>query len=141
MTIMEQNFSMRPTDRTAQDSSRHIRIMVVDDEPAVRSVVTRALRREGYTTIDASDGVEALGLLSSSAHDPIHLLITDLDMPRLGGVDLAKRVRAANWVQHVIFMSGDIAANPAGEERHSVMLWKPFSLRALAATVRELLGR
>jgi two-component system response regulator MprA len=115
--------------------------MVVDDEPAVLSVLTRALRREGYATVDACDGVEALRLLAGDESAPVHLLITDLNMPRLGGLDLARRVRAANWVEHVIFISGDIETDATGGEEHSMMLWKPFSLKALAATVREVLGR
>jgi two-component system cell cycle sensor histidine kinase/response regulator CckA len=132
---------MRASDMAAPQAPHDVRIMVVDDEPAVRSVLARALRREGYTIVDACDGIEALRLLSSSSHTPVHLLITDINMPRLGGLDLARQVRAANHVRRVIFMSGDIEADTTESEGHSVMLWKPFSLRALSATVREVLAR
>jgi two-component system response regulator MprA len=116
-------------------------ILLVDDEPMVRSVLARALRREGYGIVDAQDGVEALDMLSGGLHESVQLLITDLDMPRLGGVALARYARAANWVQRVIFMTGDSASPPVADEEHSVMLWKPFSLQVFTATVREILDR
>jgi CheY-like chemotaxis protein len=88
----------------------------------VRSVLTRALRREGYDIVAARDGVEAMDMLSGDLHPPVDLLITDLDMPRLGGIDLARHVRAANWVQRVIFMTGDTICNPIIHEQPSEML-------------------
>ncbi|NTW97340.1 MAG: response regulator [Oscillochloris sp.] len=114
--------------------------MLVDDEPTVRSVLSRALRREGYQIVDAGDGVEALDILECDMHAPVHLLITDLDMPRLGGLDLAKHMRAANRVQRVIFMTGDTTKAMPLDGRHSTLLQKPFNLKALASVVHQMLA-
>jgi DNA-binding response OmpR family regulator len=134
-----QNGNLLSADKAAPQTPQDKTILLVDDEPMVRNVLSRALRREGYGIMDARDGIEALDMLSGGLRSPVHLLITDLDMPRLGGIDLARHVRAANWVQRVIFMTGDLATANVVKERDSALLWKPFSLRVLTATVREML--
>lgn len=118
-----------------------VTIMLVDDEPAVRNVLARALRREGYSIIDAQDGIEAIDMLADGLSSPVHLLITDLNMPRLGGLDLARRVRDANWVRRVIFMTGDVTLDTLSDGDESALLWKPFNLQSLVGTVRDMLAR
>lgn len=120
-------------------SPEDITILLVEDEPAVRDMIARALRREGYQIVDASDGVEAIDLFNLHPLAEVHLLITDMDMPRLGGLDLASQLRAANLVQRVIYMTGDIFRSPPSELT-STLLRKPFNLQHLTSVVREMLA-
>jgi len=117
-----------------------VTIMLVDDETEVRNMLARALRREGYSIVDAGDGIEALDMLTNDQGPPVHLLITDLDMPRLGGADLAQHLLATNRVRRVIFMTGGFASATLGASGHSLLLRKPFNLHALTSAVRELLA-
>jgi CheY-like chemotaxis protein len=86
-------------------------VLVVEDDEAVRMVTCTILRRQGYTVLDAQNGGEAL-LISEVTAAPIHLLLTDLVMPRMRGVDLARRLGAARPDMQVVFMSGDARGSP-----------------------------
>ncbi|EFO81161.1 PAS domain S-box protein [Oscillochloris trichoides DG-6] len=119
----------------------HITILLVDDEPDLRSLLVRVLRREGYQIVDAADGLEALDLFAHLSHHPIHLLITDLDMPRLGGLDLARHLRETNRVQRVIFMTGDMNRVGPHAPEHHALLQKPFHPRLLAQVVNQILAQ
>lgn len=116
-------------------------ILLVEDEPTVRNMLARALRREGYQIVGAGDGAEAIRLIERQPLLDIHLLITDLDMPHLGGIDLTRRLQAARRVQRVIYMTGDIFRATPTIELASDMLRKPFNLHRLTAAVREILAR
>ena len=67
-------------------------ILVAEDEAVVRNLVRLMLSKEGYAVLRANDGQEALELCEKFA-DPIHLLLTDVQMPRMDGFELAERVR------------------------------------------------
>ncbi len=119
----------------------HITILLVDDEPDLRSLLARVLRREGYQIVDAADGLEALDLFATPSDHPIHLLITDLDMPRLGGLDLARHLRETNRVQRVIFMTGDMHRFGSQAPEHHALLQKPFPPRLLTQVVSQVLSQ
>lgn len=115
-------------------------VLVVEDEEAVRSLVTRYLQKKGYTVLSAGDGQEALELLQSSVEQP-HILVSDVVMPRLDGPSLVKKLRPTYPDLTVIFMSGyvDNKFSVPGLERDSYrFLAKPFSLTVLVDTLREL---
>jgi two-component system response regulator AtoC len=67
------------------------RILVVDDEPGIRSFLREALEDMGYTVVEAGDGQQAIDLLDK---EHFHLLLTDLKMPRLDGMNLVRKVRS-----------------------------------------------
>ena len=116
-------------------------ILLVEDEPSVRTMVARVLGTSGYTMLVAEDGEEALAVAAGN-RGPIHLLVTDVVMPRLNGADLARRLTAERPDLKVIFISGyteDSATRLAGIGKGSVYLSKPFSVAALARRVRDLL--
>ena len=117
------------------DASPHpATILVVDDEPQVRRLASRALEREGYRVIEATDGLEALGLFTQDAR--IDLLVTDVRMPHTDGIVLAAALRRRFPAIPVLFMSGyPRGSEPAPEP----VLAKPFEMRALCDRVRELL--
>lgn len=116
-------------------------ILVVEDEAAVRTLVRRILTRAGYTVVVASDGQDAV--VQAEAHaGPLHLLLTDVVMPGLGGRAVADRVSELRPGIKVIYMSGyvDDAVVRVGVLLEGVnFLQKPFTLDGLTSKVREVL--
>lgn len=118
-----------------------MKILVVDDEPAVRRAVERALKYEGYEVAQACDGVEALEML---ARESIDAVVLDVLMPRLDGLELCRRVRAAGDHTPILMLTareaiGDrVTGLDAGADDYLV---KPFALQELLARLRALLRR
>src|SRR5580693_461278 len=113
-------------------------VLVVEDQDGIRDIVRESLRRNGYKVLIAVDGNEALQM-ASAYPDPIHLLVTDLVMPNIGGRELAQRLTPLRPQMKVLFMSGysEYSALENEETRPSAtVLQKPFSLDALARNVR-----
>lgn len=118
-------------------------VMLVEDEPALRRLSRRVLAQFGYTVIEAPNGEEALQL-AEAYQGPIHLVLTDVVMPRMNGSDLAARVHESHPEARILFMSGytDDAVVQHGVQTQEVsLLRKPFTPYALAARVREVLDR
>jgi signal transduction histidine kinase/ActR/RegA family two-component response regulator len=116
-------------------------VLVVEDQPDVRQMAARALQSEGYTVIEASDGQEALELVGNGA-PPIALVITDLALPRLDGLGLARELADALPGVPVLFMTGytssDSMRRSALVQGHP-LLEKPFTVDELARRVRSAL--
>jgi two-component system cell cycle sensor histidine kinase/response regulator CckA len=116
-------------------------VLLVEDERSVRAVTSRILRAQGYRVIEAGDGVEALTLVARNP-GPIHLLVADVVMPRMGGIELAERLRAVRPETRVLHVSGHVdraaweGPTPASG---AVFLQKPFLPETLARKVREVL--
>jgi two-component system response regulator MprA len=118
-----------------------VRILVVDDEPAVLEAVDRALRLEGYETELAADGAEALDALATRAPDA---LVLDVLMPRVDGLEVCRRLRAAGDRTPVLVLTARdgvpdrVRGLDAGADDYLV---KPFALEELLARLRALLRR
>ena len=116
-------------------------VLLVEDQASVRRLASRALRRLGYTVIEAAHGAEALEALRA-AGGPVDLLLTDVVMPKMSGTELADRVRAEHPSVRVLYMTG-YAANALGErgmlKPGAAVVQKPFTANDLAARVREVL--
>jgi CheY-like chemotaxis protein len=116
------------------------RILVVDDDGAVRKLNASALRQSGYEVEACEDGADAWARLQAASYD---LLVTDHAMPKVTGLELLQRVRAAQLPLPVILVSGRM---PTAElQRHSWLklegkLEKPYSIAALLVTVNDVLG-
>lgn len=116
-------------------------ILLVDDEPALRDLAASVLRRQGYWVLEASSGLEALGIAAREP-GPIHLLLTDVVMPGMAGAALARRWLTTRPGACVLFMSGytdDPESLGLGPE--SDFIAKPFTPSALLGRVRALLDR
>jgi signal transduction histidine kinase len=117
-------------------------VLLVEDEELVRQIAQIALERRGYRVIVARDGADAIG--RAAAFDgPIHLLITDVVMPRVSGREVATALRLARPQIRVLYMSGyadEALAQHGIVEPGVAFLQKPFVATALAAKVREVLG-
>jgi signal transduction histidine kinase len=114
-------------------------VLLAEDEPMVREIVAGALRGLGYRVIEAGDGIEALA--AADAAPPLTLLVTDVAMPRMGGRELAARLRGRFPGLRTLFVSGytDGALGDAGDPA-TAFLPKPFMSTELAAAVRGLLA-
>ena len=119
------------------------RILLVDDVPAVRLSIRAALEAIGHQVLEAADGKEALELLGNQAVD---LIVTDLWMPNLDGVELLKRLRAGNANIRVIAISGggvrkpiDVSAALAQTWGADAVLYKPFDNEDLVDEINRLL--
>ncbi len=110
-------------------------ILVADDEPEVRAAVGRVLKTHGCRVLQAADGVHALEMAARHP-GPIHLLVTDIEMPRLDGHELHRRLNHQRPETRTIFMSG---APETGLHPSAAFLLKPFAARALVLKVCEVL--
>ena len=119
-----------------------MRIMVVDDEPAVRESLRRALSLEGYDVELAADGAEALEAIGERSDPDVILL--DVLMPRIDGLEVARRLRAKGLRTPILMLTARdeihdrVAGLDAGADDYVV---KPFALEELLARVRALLRR
>jgi DNA-binding response OmpR family regulator len=115
-------------------------ILVVEDDPSVRTFAARLLRRQGYTVLTASDGSEALRVARGHSQ-PIDLLLADLVLPKLSGKIVAEQLRALWPNLSVIIMSGypDAVVASYGSFETMRFLPKPCSHELLVNTVRAML--
>ena len=113
-------------------------IVVAEDDTLVRNLVQLMLAQEGYVLLTASDGQEALELFEAFK-DPIHLLLTDVRMPRLDGLTLAERVRAERADTKIIVMSAETAGTIREENAPDAFLKKPFIPPTLLKCVQRVL--
>lgn len=110
--------------------SRSDNVLVVDDEPSVRTLVEDILLGEGYPVLGTGDPWEALGLVE---RQPVRLLLTDVMMPDMNGCELADRIEAVRPQTKVLFMSGyapDGVLDPGSQ-----FIAKPFSVEGLVHAV------
>jgi len=114
-------------------------ILLAEDEALVRNLVQLMLAKEGYAVLAANDGQEALEL-SEAFKDPIHLLLTDVRMPRMDGITLKELVRAQRPEIKVIVMSSETANIIAIENTPDAFLRKPFIPPTLLKCVQRVLG-
>jgi CheY-like chemotaxis protein len=113
-------------------------ILLVEDEPAVRQLFAQALLRAGYRVYEARNGQEALKVFDQHG-DSIDLLLTDVRMPYMGGLELAQHLRARRLTLKLICISGYPGSTDT--EMATDFLAKPFSRDDLLKKVREVLDR
>jgi PAS domain S-box-containing protein len=126
---VKQNPPLLPTRRET--------LLLVEDDETIRRLAERVLRAKGYQMLVASNGVEALRV-SSEHTGRIHLVLTDIVMPTMNGVELAAKLAKTRPETRVLFMSGYVPeATGAGEMEHT--LQKPFTTESLVNKVHEVL--
>ena len=124
----------------ASVSARGETILLAEDEPSVRKYTRRMLEREGYTILEASNGEEAMALAKSHL-GTIHLLLTDIIMPVMGGVELTENFNAEFPAVPVLFMTAYTDQIMRHWNVLSAYIQKPYNLTDLLTQVRELLDR
>jgi len=116
-------------------------ILIVDDNAEVRNTGQEVLQDIGYTVLKAADGLEAIEQFNTHRHD-IALVIMDVVMPRMGGVQAAENIRALDPEAKVIFATGydkDATLNNDMPSDANVILSKPYNIVELSRAVREQL--
>jgi PAS domain S-box-containing protein len=116
------------------------RILLVEDQPGLRRLAVEVLRGAGYEVTPAVDGQVALELLAAG-DDPPALVVTDVVMPRVGGVELAQRLAASHPGVPVLFMTGYVDQTSREGLLGADVLLKPFVVVELVDRVREALDR
>jgi len=136
---MEQSLeSLRYSHENADGRSR---VLVVDDDEAVRNILYKVLEGGGYEVLSASNALDALAICRQSSH-PIDLLVTDYNMPEMNGLELARQCSAVRSELIVLYISGtrpdrELCADL--DRRNRGFLAKPFRSETLRRKVKELL--
>lgn len=118
-------------------------VLIIDDNPDVRSLLERTLARAGYTFLTCADGVGALSLLSRKW---FRLVVTDIYMPGVDGYEVIMKVNASQPKPHVLAISGGTTSDAGTNLRVAKhlgcerVLAKPFELHEFYAVVREMIG-
>ena len=139
LPAVEKPASVSPAESVAPAHRGNEIILLAEDEAALRSLAAASLKRLGYIVLEASDGVQALDVAGQHAGG-IDVVITDMIMPRMGGLELVGKLRQKRPGIRVIFMSGYTEAatlERAQLEPDAVLLSKPFSIETLAAKIRD----
>lgn len=129
-------------------TKKQLRILVVDDEPLLRKVVMRVMRRKGHECTEASDGKEALERFKTEHFD---LVVSDFHMPEMDGLELIKGLKAINPDVKIVVGSGNFADNKRKMDANeaklallqagaTVLLDKPYDASQLENAVRSALN-
>jgi two-component system, cell cycle sensor histidine kinase and response regulator CckA len=119
-------------------------ILLAEDEPLVRTMVVTVLRDQGYNVLETANGVEALQAAQEHPAGEIQLLLSDIVMPGMNGIELARRFRDRFPGVRILLMSGytdEPDLRQALPDPSIEFLPEPFSAQELAEKVRQALGR
>jgi nitrogen-specific signal transduction histidine kinase/CheY-like chemotaxis protein len=136
--------AVRPIQRASvrvEDLRGTERVLLVEDEDAVREVSARLLRRAGYSVVDRKDGQSALNEFERS-NEAFDIIVTDMMMPGMGGRELAHRIRSRNHDLPIVFMSGytdDEELRSNLRDLRALFIEKPFTPELLLSKLREAL--
>ncbi|HXN18314.1 MAG TPA: ATP-binding protein [Candidatus Binatus sp.] len=116
-------------------------VLLAEDEEAVRDLASEFLRASGYTVLVAKDGLDALEI-AAQRRGSIHVLITDVVMPRMRGTELARKLKHCHPELKIVYMSGYLEHNsqPDGYEPESTFLQKPFTRESLLMKIAEVIS-
>jgi two-component system cell cycle response regulator CpdR len=130
---------MTASDQTVQDKSMN-RILLAEDDEDMRRFLAKALENAGYHVISFDNGLSAYKRLRE---EPFHLLLTDIVMPEMDGIELARKASELDPDLKIMFITGfaAVALNPDVETpRGSKVLSKPFHLRDLVAEIDRMMA-
>ncbi|MFW6080972.1 MAG: ATP-binding protein [Desulfosalsimonas sp.] len=116
-------------------------LLLVEDNDQVRELALTVLKRQGYKVLTAEKGSEAISLLNT-LDEPVHLLLTDVVMPEIDGINLYERIRGLFPEIKVLYMSGyprEVIIRHGAVDHGENFISKPFSIKELSSKVRQLL--
>lgn len=119
--------------------SKQKKIMIVDDEAGIRNLLLDVLSGEGFKITMAKDGQESIDKMKNHHFD---LLITDLNMPRMNGIELLRAMKKKRRKEKIIIMTGESFSSPFNRKdipHVETMLKKPFHINKLIETVVDIL--
>ena len=115
------------------------RILVVEDETAVRDLIQTVLEDYGYRVITADDGLDGIAVFNKHRSE-IKIVISDQEMPRMSGPEMARRLRESAPDMKLITMSGFMQSTTGGSTAVEEILQKPFTPKQLLEAVHRVLG-
>jgi len=118
-------------------------VLVVEDDALLKDLAYKTLRKAGYRVLTAGDGQDALEIIHTF-EDRIHVLLTDVVMPRMGGKELAKQARALRPEIKILYMSGypaGVVSDPDIMGHEADFIEKPISAEVLSRKLREIIDR
>ena len=139
---LQQNGFVDVSPSSPADLHGHETILVVEDQPEVRTLAVAALRRYGYTVLDSANGEDAV-LLADAFPGTIHLLVTDVIMPGMNGRNLADYLTIRRPELRVLFVSGyteSIISHRCVLDPNVAYLQKPFTPESLGKKIRHIIG-
>jgi PAS domain S-box-containing protein len=142
--VEEELDTLQGQDETESSSRGSETVLLVEDEPLVRDLAHRILSQQGYKVLEAANGEEALRVVQEHIGEKIHLLLTDVVMPQMGGKELADQLKLLRPDVKVLYTSGytdDAIVHHGVLEPGTHFLQKPFSPKTLSHKVREVLDR
>jgi len=130
-----------PRPRPRSDTQGSETVLLVEDEPLVRNLVSEVMRKSGYEVLEFGNGREAL---ARARHHPgaIHLLVTDVVMPGMSGIELSRHLATTHPGMRILFLSGytdDLVVRQGALQPGRAFLQKPFTPDVLLRAVRDLL--
>ena len=117
------------------------RVLVVDDEDALRDLLSAELRRVGYDVTSAGDGIEAIPLIQQNKFD---VVLLDINMPNTGGIEVLKFIQQNSPTTKAIMLTGFADLKHAMESKQfgaSDFITKPFSISDVKATLEKVLNQ
>jgi len=140
LPAVEQSVSTPPPEQTGEIARGHGTILLVEDEVPLRALAAKALERSGYHILQAGSGLEAL-VVADRHPSEIHVVVTDIVMPRMGGPEMVEKLRRKRKGFAVVFMSGyteAAALENAGIGIDAILLNKPFSTETLVRKILQV---
>jgi CheY-like chemotaxis protein len=130
-----------------REPGRPPRVLVADDDPEMRRMVSDTLRKDGYQIVEEPDGGRLLVRVAalygrSGVVEPVDLIVTDVRMPVCTGIDILKGMRDAHWGTPVVLMTAfpDAETKRRAAALGATLFHKPFQLVDLRQTVKQLLA-
>lgn len=121
------------------------RVLLADDDPDLRRLLSLTLRRAGYEVVEAADGVELLDRIEATIakRDYFGVIVADVNMPGLTGLDVLAALRCTSWTTPVILITafGDPATKAEADDLGATVLDKPLDLDGLRTAVRAAVER
>lgn len=128
----DQTDSIGPFDIPDSDSECSIRILVIDDEPSIRNLLSRILRKSGYEVLTAANGTEAI---AEAKANQFHIAFLDLNLGDMSGIDVFKQLKRNSPQTHVAFLSGDPSLEQLRNNVHvanlASFIKKPFEIKEI----------
>jgi CheY-like chemotaxis protein len=115
-------------------------ILVAESDPSVRNLISKALLRQGYHVLQAANGVDALNVVRLHSEKPIDLLVADIAMPKMGGIELAARLQIMQPDLRILFISADFII-PQVLRIYRAKFLRNFDGTALVTKVNKLLAK
>lgn len=134
---------LEPAEPVSMQSGRQVTVLIVDDDESIRRVIRRTIEQQAHRVLEAADGLDALRVASES-DAPIDVLITDVVMPHMDGIDLAHSLVGLNRKTKVVFTSGyapDFRSRLGDDFDSYVFLPKPFSPSRIVDELEMLVAR